>query len=69
MRTIRGFLDAIGRLKPLEISLFIMNMALVAEVWHELDAASAMRSTNIERYVQADLVTDSVLAGCLVEGR
>jgi hypothetical protein len=61
-------LHAIGQLKPLELTLVIMNLVLVTEVWHELDLNSGMRSTNIERYVGADLETDRVLSNCIVEG-
>lgn len=66
MSFLRHTLDALVRLKPLEITLFVMNLALVAEVWHEFDAAARMRSENIARYVLADIATDTVLAGCVV---
>jgi hypothetical protein len=68
MSTLRTIINAFIYLKPLEITLFIMNLALVVEVWHEIDQVSFQRSENIKHYVMADIATDNVLALCLVRG-
>ena len=57
----------LGSLKPVEVSLVIMNLVLVAEVWHELDLASATRSVHIARIVMADIAADQALALCVIE--
>jgi hypothetical protein len=68
MTILRGFATAVGRLRPLEISLVILNLCLLALIFSMLSAVTNARSLNIGRYVEADLITDQVLSNCIVEG-
>jgi hypothetical protein len=63
-----GIAVAVGRLRPLEMSLVFMNLLFLALVWYQLQLATNARSVNIERYVAADLEIDRVLSNCIVEG-
>jgi hypothetical protein len=63
-----GIALAVGRLRPLEISLVFMNLLLMALVWYQFATVTGARSVNIERYVAADLIIDGVLSNCIVEG-
>jgi hypothetical protein len=63
-----NFLRIIGSIKPLELSLVVMNFILVALLWNQFYLVVTLRSVNFERYVTADLVIDEVLSHCLVEG-
>jgi hypothetical protein len=63
-----GMAVAIGRIRPLEMSLVILNLCLIALLWNLFLSVTNARSDNLERYVYADLVTDQVLANCIVEG-
>jgi hypothetical protein len=62
------FTEWLWHLKPLELSLVLMNLILVALVFYQLSLATNARSLNIERYVLADLEIDGVLSNCIVEG-
>jgi hypothetical protein len=68
MTILRGIAAAFGAIRPLEISLVILNLCLMALMWHQLALATNARSVNLERYVYADLITDQVLSNCIVEG-
>jgi hypothetical protein len=68
MITLRALGEAIGRIRPLELSLVLMNLFLVALLWSQLAGVTNARSLNIERYVAADLEIDMVLSNCIVEG-
>jgi hypothetical protein len=63
------FTEWLWGLKPLEISLVLMNLILVALLWNQFSLVVSLRSVNFERYVLADLEIDRVLANCIVEGR
>jgi hypothetical protein len=63
-----GIAVAIGRTRPLEMSLVILNLCLIALMWNQFALTTNARSLNFGRYVAADLITDEVLSNCIVEG-
>jgi hypothetical protein len=67
MTIFHGMAIAIGRIRPLEMSLVILNLCLLALIFSMLSAVTDARSLNIGRYVEADLIIDEVLSRCLVE--
>jgi hypothetical protein len=68
MTILHAIAVAIGRMRPLEISLVVLNLCLIALLWNLFISVTDARSVNLERYVDADLVTDQVLSNCIVEG-
>jgi hypothetical protein len=50
----------------LEVTLVVMNFALVVVLWHNLTGASEMRSTNIAHYVEADAEANRLLSACFI---
>jgi hypothetical protein len=68
MTIFSGIAIAIGRIRPLEMSLVILNLCLIALLWNLFVSVTNARSDNLERYVYADLITDQVLSNCIVEG-
>jgi hypothetical protein len=60
---------AFGSIRPLELSLVVMNCVLVALLWNQFHLVVNLRSVNFERYVAADLEIDKVLANCIAEDR
>jgi hypothetical protein len=67
MTIFSGIAVAIGRTRPLEMSLVILNLCLIVLMWNLFNNTTNARSLNMERYVTADLIIDEVLSKCILE--